>query len=69
MIVAPFLYSCFAVQHSIGYSFKLQIPEASLLKATLATNTTGTMLFTKALLDELEDDGQIVILYTAMALF
>jgi len=52
----------------VGLDLGDEIPTAELLKATFDTNTTGTVLFTEALLDHLNDGSQIVFLSTAMAL-
>ncbi|SDH75526.1 SDR family NAD(P)-dependent oxidoreductase [Mucilaginibacter sp. P25] len=52
----------------VGLDLGDEVPTADLLNATFATNTTGTVLFTEALLNSLNDGGQIVFLSTAMAL-
>ncbi|MBS7565472.1 SDR family NAD(P)-dependent oxidoreductase [Mucilaginibacter sp. Bleaf8] len=52
----------------VGLDLGDEIPTADLLNATFATNTTGTVLFTEALLNSLNDGGQVVFLSTAMAL-
>jgi NAD(P)-dependent dehydrogenase (short-subunit alcohol dehydrogenase family) len=59
---------CLVNNAGVGLDLGDEVPTADLLKATLATNTTGTVLFTEALLDYLEDGGQILFLSTAMAL-
>jgi len=52
----------------VGLDLGDDVPTADLLNATFATNTTGTVLFTEALLNSLNDGGQVVFLSTAMAL-
>lgn len=52
----------------VGLDLGDEVLTAELLNATFATNTTGTVLFTEALLNSLNDGGQIVFLSTAMAL-
>ena len=44
------------------------VPTAAALNASFATNTTGTALFTEALLNNIADGGQIIFLSTIMAL-
>lgn len=45
-----------------------EVPTAAALNASFAANTTGTALFTEALLDSVTDGGQILFLSTIMAL-
>lgn len=52
----------------VGLDLGDDVPTADLMNATFATNTTGTVLFTEALLNSLNDGGQAVFLSTAMAL-
>lgn len=52
----------------VGLDLGDELPTADLMNATFATNTTGTVLFTEALLNSLNNGGQIVFLSTAMAL-
>jgi NAD(P)-dependent dehydrogenase (short-subunit alcohol dehydrogenase family) len=52
----------------VGVDLGQEVPTAELMNATFATNTTGTVLFTEALLDRINDGGQVVFLSTAMAL-
>jgi NAD(P)-dependent dehydrogenase (short-subunit alcohol dehydrogenase family) len=59
---------CLVNNAGVGLDLMDEVPTADLLKATLATNTTGTVLFTEAVLDSLSDGGQIVFLSTAMSL-
>lgn len=52
----------------VGPDLMDEVPSANLLRETFATNTTGTVLITEALLDYVNDGGHIVYLSTAMAL-
>jgi len=45
-----------------------EVPTAAALNASFATNTTGTALFTEALLNKVTDGGQIIFLSTIMSL-
>lgn len=52
----------------VGLDLGDEIPTAELMTATFATNTTGTVLFTEAILPYLKDESQIIFLSTAMSL-
>lgn len=51
----------------VGVDFETEVPTAALLNASFATNTTGTVLFTEALLNSVTDGGQIIFLSTIMS--
>jgi len=59
---------CLVNNAGVGLDLGDEIPTAALMNATFATNTTGTVLFTEAFLDFVQEGGQIVFLSTAMAL-
>lgn len=59
---------CLVNNAGVGLDFEDEIPTAELMNATFATNTTGTVLFTEAFLDDINAGGQIVFLSTAMSL-
>ncbi|RYY22445.1 MAG: SDR family NAD(P)-dependent oxidoreductase [Sphingobacteriaceae bacterium] len=59
---------CLVNNAGVGLDLADEVPTAELLNATFATNTTGTVLLTEALLNSINDGGQIVFLSTAMAL-
>lgn len=59
---------CLINNAGVGLDLGDEIPTASLMNATFATNTTGTVLFTEAFLEYVKYGGQIVFLSTAMAL-
>lgn len=61
-------FDCLVNNAGVGLDLMEEIPTAEILKATFATNTTGTVLFTESLLDCLNAGGQIIFLSTAMAL-
>jgi len=52
----------------VGVDLMEEVPTADLMKATFDTNTTGTVLFTEALLPYLNNGAHVVFLSTAMAL-
>jgi len=52
----------------VGVDLMDEVPTASLLKQSFDTNTIGTVLFTEAMLDSVNNGGHIVFLSTAMAL-
>ena len=56
---------CLVNNAGVGPDLMDEVPSAQLLRETFATNTTGTVLFTEALLDYVSDGGQIVYLSTA----
>ncbi|RYY23944.1 MAG: SDR family NAD(P)-dependent oxidoreductase [Sphingobacteriaceae bacterium] len=59
---------CLVNNAGVGLDLADEVPTAELLNATFATNTTGTVLITEALLNSISDGGQIVFLSTAMSL-
>lgn len=59
---------CLVNNAGVGLDLGDEIPTADLLNATFATNTTGTVLFTEALLPYINNGGQIVFLSSAMSL-
>lgn len=59
---------CLVNNAGVGLDLADEVPTADLMKATFATNTTGTVLFTEASLEYLAEGGQIIFLSTAMAL-
>lgn len=59
---------CLVNNAGVGLDFEDEIPTAELMNATFATNTTGTVLFTEAFLNDINAGGQIVFLSTAMSL-
>jgi NAD(P)-dependent dehydrogenase (short-subunit alcohol dehydrogenase family) len=59
---------CLVNNAGVGLDLGDEIPTAELMNATFATNTTGTVSFTEAFLDNVNEDGQIVFLSTAMSL-
>ncbi|AZA54611.1 SDR family NAD(P)-dependent oxidoreductase [Chryseobacterium sp. G0201] len=59
---------CLVNNAGVGLDFENEIPTAELMNATFATNTTGTVLFTEAFLNDINAGGQIVFLSTAMSL-
>lgn len=59
---------CVVNNAGVGLDLGDEIPTEELMNATFATNTTGTVLFTEAFIEFIQDGGQIVFLSTAMAL-
>jgi NAD(P)-dependent dehydrogenase (short-subunit alcohol dehydrogenase family) len=59
---------CLVNNAGVGLDLMDEVPTADLLKATFATNTTGTVLFTEALLNYLNEGAQVIFLSTAMSL-
>lgn len=59
---------CLINNAGIGVDFKTDVPTAAALNDSFATNTTGTALFTEALLSKVADGGQILFLSTIMSL-
>ena len=58
---------CLINNAGVGVDFDTEVPSANLLNASFATNTTGTVLFTEALLNSVADGGQIIFLSTIMS--
>jgi NAD(P)-dependent dehydrogenase (short-subunit alcohol dehydrogenase family) len=52
----------------VGVDLMEVVPTAILMKQSFDTNTIGTVLFTEALLDSINENGHIIFLSTAMAL-
>jgi len=63
-----FTVDCLINNAGVGVDFDTEIPTAAALNASFATNTTGTALFTEALLNKVTDGGQILFLSTIMSL-
>jgi NAD(P)-dependent dehydrogenase (short-subunit alcohol dehydrogenase family) len=59
---------CLINNAGVGVDFTTEIPTAAALNESFATNTTGTALFTEALLSKVTDGGQIIFLSTIMSL-
>lgn len=59
---------CLVNNAGVGLDLGNIIPTAELMNATFATNTTGTVLFTEAILEHINEGGQIVFLSSAMSL-
>ena len=59
---------CLVNNAGVGLDLGDEIPTTELMNATFATNTTGTVSFTEAFLDYVNEGGQIVFLSTAMSL-
>lgn len=59
---------CLINNAGVGVDFDTEVPTAAALNASFATNTTGTALFTEALLKNVADGGQIIFLSTIMSL-
>lgn len=59
---------CLVNNAGVGLDLGDEIPTTELMNATFATNTTGTVSFTEAFLDNVNEGGQIVFLSTAMSL-
>lgn len=61
-------FDCLVNNAGVGLDLGDAIPTADLMNTTFATNTTGTVLFTEAVLEYINNGGQIVFLSTAMSL-
>ena len=59
---------CLINNAGVGVDFDTEVPTAAALNTSFATNTTGTALFTEALLGNVVDGGQILFLSTIMSL-
>ncbi|MGY3213727.1 SDR family NAD(P)-dependent oxidoreductase [Mucilaginibacter sp. HD30] len=59
---------CLINNAGVGVDFDTEVPTAAALNASFATNTTGTALFTEALLNKVTNGGQIIFLSTIMSL-
>lgn len=58
---------CLINNAGVGPDLGTELPTAAFLNASFATNTTGTVLFTEALLNNVADGGQIIFLSTIMS--